>query len=159
MTLSRREIHERAMQVLEANPQGIRWSDLLRAIEATSPDTPPNSIRGGTHSLLTTRTSEIVKVARGTYQLAKFMDADDANAREQESVTVETPVKAETPGSETLTEQDFYVSFAEWLQENDEVTIASALGGSSLGGKWELLMLSAYSNRGRRIFSNSSHKS
>jgi hypothetical protein len=77
-----------------------------------------------------------VKVARGTYQLAKFMDADDANAREQESVTVETPVKAETPGSETLTEQDFYVSFAEWLQENDEVTIASALGGSSLGGKW-----------------------
>ena len=35
-----------------------------------------------------------------------------------------------------LTEQDFYGSFAEWLVENDEVTVASALGGSSLGGKW-----------------------
>jgi len=43
---------------------------------------------------------------------------------------------AETPGSEPLTEQDFYASFAEWLVENDEVTVASALGGSSLGGKW-----------------------
>jgi hypothetical protein len=46
------------------------------------------------------------------------------------------PVKAETPGSEPLTEQDFYVSFAEWLEENDEATVASALGGSSLGVKW-----------------------
>jgi hypothetical protein len=46
------------------------------------------------------------------------------------------PVEAETPGSEPLTEQDFYVSFAEWLEENDEATVASALGGSSLGVKW-----------------------
>src|SRR3546814_2372903 len=45
-------------------------------------------------------------------------------------------IKADTPGSETLTEQDFYGSFAEWLEENDEATVASALGGSSLGGKW-----------------------
>ena len=29
-----------------------------------------------------------------------------------------------------------YGSFAKWLVENDEVTVASALGGSSLGGKW-----------------------
>jgi hypothetical protein len=34
--------------------------------------------------------------------------------------------------SETLTEQDFYASFAEWLVENDEVTVAFALGGNRL---------------------------
>jgi hypothetical protein len=136
MKLNRQQIHERAVQVLEANPQGIRWSDLLRAVEAEASGTPHNSIHGGIHNLLTTRTSEIVKVARGTYQLAKFVAADDAIASEQEIATIVTPVKAETPGSETLTEKDFYDSFAEWLEQNDEATVASALGGSSLGGKW-----------------------
>ncbi len=136
MKLNRQQIQERAMQELEANPQGIRWSDLLRAVEENAPGTPHNSIHGGVHNLLTTRTSEISKVARGTYQLAKFVVADDAIASAQELATVAMPVKPETPGSDTLTEQDFYASFAAWLEENDEATFASALGGSSLGGKW-----------------------
>ncbi len=136
MKLNRQQIHERAMEVLEANQQGIRWSDLLRAVQANAPGTPPNSIHGGIHNLLTTRTSEISKVARGTYQLARFVDADNAAASAQGFATVVTPVKAETPGADILTEQDFYVSFAAWLEENDEATFASALGGSSLGGKW-----------------------
>lgn len=84
--------------------------------------------------MLTTRTAEIVKVARGTYQLAKYVEADNAVASIREIETA--PVKAEAPGYETLTEQDFYASFAEWLQENDEATVAASLGGSSLGGKW-----------------------
>ena len=136
MKLNRQQIHERALQVLEANPQGVRWSDLLRAVEADAPGTPHNSIHGGIHNLLTTRTAQIVKVARGTYQLAKYVEADDAIASAREEDTVTTPVQAETPGFETLTEQDFYASFAEWLKENDEATEAAALGGSSLGGKW-----------------------
>ncbi|MGH8335558.1 MAG: hypothetical protein ACRETL_01750 [Gammaproteobacteria bacterium] len=136
MKLNRQQIHEQAMQVLEANQKGIRWSDLLRAVEAGTPDTPHNSIHGAIHNLLTTRTAEIVKVARGTYQLAKFVEDDDKLATAQEATTVETPVEADTPGAETLTEQDFYASFAEWLEDNDEATIASPLGGNSLGGKW-----------------------
>jgi hypothetical protein len=136
MKLNRQQIQERALQVLEAHPQGIRWSDLLRAVEAQAPDTPHNSVHGGIHNLLTTRSSEIVKVARGTYQLAQYAAADDVAASAQEAETVAAPVKAETPGSETLTEQDFYASFAEWLEENDEATVAAALGGASLGGKW-----------------------
>lgn len=36
----------------------------------------------------------------------------------------------------SVTEQDFYESFAAWLEDNDEATVAAALGGSSLGGKW-----------------------
>jgi hypothetical protein len=134
--LNRQQIHERALQVLEEYPQGIRWSDLLRAVEATASETPRNSVHGGIHNLLTTRASEIVKVARGTYQLAKYMKADDAFASAKETETESTPVTAEAPGYGTLTEQDFYVSFAEWLEENDEATVAAPLGGSSLGGKW-----------------------
>jgi hypothetical protein len=136
MKLNRQQIHEQAMQVLEAHPQGIRWTELLRAVEKQAPDTPHNSIHGGIHNLLTTRTSEIVKVARGTYQLAKYVEADDAISGAQEDAAASVAVKAESPGSEPVTEQDFYDSFAEWLEENDEATVASALGGSSLGGKW-----------------------
>ena len=134
--LNRSQIHQRAMAVLEANPSGIRWSDLLRAVEGGAPETPHNSIHGGIHNLLTTNTTEIQKVARGTYQLLKYVEAENAPASQQEAVVVSLAVEAEVPGLETLTEQDFYDSFAEWLVENDEATFASALGGSSLGGKW-----------------------
>ncbi|MGL4635068.1 MAG: hypothetical protein ACRCWF_03725 [Beijerinckiaceae bacterium] len=134
--LNRAQIHQRAMQVLESNPKGIRWVDLLRAVEADAPGTPHNSVFGGIRNLLSKRQTEIVKVARGSYQLAKFIEADDAAAKAQEAAEVATPVQAETSGSESLTEQDFYKSFAEWLEENDEATTASALGGASLGGKW-----------------------
>lgn len=134
--LNRQQIHERAMQVLEANPNGIRWVELLRAVGSGAPGTPHNSIHGAIHNLLTTRTSEIAKVARGTYQLAKYVEADDAIASANETQTATTSVSPETPGYEALTEQDFYASFAEWLVENDEATVATPLGGSSLGGKW-----------------------
>jgi hypothetical protein len=106
--------------------------ELVRALEAVTPDTPHNSVHGAIQNLLSTRTSEIVKVARGTYQLVKFVDADNALASAQEIATETAQVKAEAPGSETLTEQDFYASFAEWLVENDEVTVAFALGGNRL---------------------------
>ena len=75
-------------------------------------------------------------VARGTYRLVKFVEADDAAASAKEFETDTKPVLAENPSSDALTEQDFYGSFAEWLVENDEATVAEALGGASLGGKW-----------------------
>lgn len=134
--LNRQQIQQRAFEVLEDHPQGIRWSDLLRAVEANATDTPHNSVHGGIHNLLTTRTSEIVKVARGTYQLAKYVEAESAIATAQENAVIEVPVKSGTVDSIALTEQDFYASFAEWLEENDEATVASPLGGASLGGKW-----------------------
>ncbi|OAD16903.1 hypothetical protein [Achromobacter insolitus] len=136
MKLNRQQIHGVAMQVLESHSQGIRWADLLRAVVAQSPETPRNSIHGAIHNLLSTRTAEIVKVARGTYQLAKFVEADDAAASSQDHATETTPVSADSPEQGTLTEKDFYDSFAEWLVENDEATVAVQLGGSSLGGKW-----------------------
>ncbi len=57
-----------------------------------------------------------------------------ANLKQAAIETAQVP--ASDPSLGTLTEQDFYDSFAEWLQENDEATVAKSLGGSSLGGKW-----------------------
>ena len=136
MKLNRQQIHERALKLLEENPQGVQWSYLLRAVASSTPETPQNSIQGGLHNLLTTRSSEIVKVARGTYQLAKFVEADAAAATAREAEIEATAVTSDNDVHEALTEQDFYETFAEGLEENDEATVASALGGSSLGGKW-----------------------
>ncbi len=135
MKFNRQQIHAKARAILEAEKGGIRWGELMKRIHADAPETPQNSIHGALQNLFV-NSDDIVKVARGTYQLAQYVDADDAIASAQEAETVAAPVKAEKPGSETLTEQDFYASFAKWLEDNDEATVASALGGSSLGGKW-----------------------
>jgi hypothetical protein len=135
MKLNRQQIQARARDILEVEKGGIRWGELLKRIHADALETPPNSIHGAIQTLFAS-SDEIVKVARGTYQLARYVEAEDAIASAQEAEAIAAPVKAETPGSEILTEQDFYASFATWLEENDEVTVASPLGGSSLGGKW-----------------------
>lgn len=135
MKLNRQQIQAKARTILEAETGGVRWGELLKRIHGDDPETPPNSIHGALQNLFVL-SDDIIKVARGTYQLAQYVAADDALASAHEAVSVATPVKADTPGCETLTEQDFYASFADWLEENDEATVASALGGSSLGGKW-----------------------
>lgn len=133
MKLTTKQIKALTIQLLEQEPGGIRWSDLLRSIQDESPDTPFNTIRGATHSLFQD-SQQVVRVARGTYQLEKYATAEAVEAKAEEEAAASTPVKTE--GAQSVTEQDFYDSFAEWLEENDEATFASALGGSSFGGKW-----------------------
>lgn len=132
--LNRKQIHERAMQLLEQSPHGIRWGQILKAIHAQEPETPPNSIHGAIQNLFAS-SDAIVKVARGTYQLRKYVEVDEAVAIAAEDAVADQAVLSPA-GQSPLTEQDFYDSFAQWLEDNDEATLASALGGSSLGGKW-----------------------
>lgn len=136
MKLGRQQIYEQAIQVLEANPQGIRWSDLVREVEKKAPGTPRNSIRGAVHAFLKKQTSEVIKVARGTYRLVKFVEEDDVQASAEEHQVDAVVVQTGSLVSEVMVEQDFYQSFADWLEENDEATVAAPLGGSVLGGKW-----------------------
>jgi hypothetical protein len=135
--LNRKQIQERAVQLLEESPHGIRWGQILKAIHTQEPETPPNSIHGAIQNLFSS-SEDVLKVARGTYQLKKYIDEDEAGALAAEEATADAEiiVHTKTHGNVTLTEQDFYDSFAEWLEDNDEATFASAFGGSSLGGKW-----------------------
>lgn len=133
--LNRRQIEDATRAVLERHPGGVRWAEILKTVAADHPETPLNSIRGATHHLFQ-RGDGIVKIARGTYQLARLAESD---AGTNEAAAPEAEVDDGDIGGRNvgaLSEQDFYASFAEWLEENDEVTVASALGGSSLGGKW-----------------------
>lgn len=126
------------MELLEQHAGGISWAELNKTLHANSPETPYNSIRGATHHLLSGRSDEIIKVARGTYQLAKFAQLREVpldTSASEISTTIPTSECSQSNASQ-LTEQDFYDSFAEWLEDNDEATVASSLGGASLGGKW-----------------------
>jgi hypothetical protein len=133
--LNRKQIEDATRAVLERYPGGVRWAEVLKAVSAEHPETPPNSIRGATHHLFQ-RGDDIVKIARGTYQLARYADADAAETLAQDEAVAAEPVAIENAATDSVSEQDFYASFAEWLEENDEVTVAGALGGSVLGGKW-----------------------
>ena len=136
--LNRKQIQDQAFAMLERAPGGVRWSELLKAIVAANPDTPPNSIRGATYALLSTD-QRIEKVARGTYRLATLGDADERGAIAEDEAVARTPVEVEAADRTKViyVESDFYESFAEWLVEvAEEVNAAVALGGSVLRGKW-----------------------
>jgi hypothetical protein len=76
----------------------------------------------------------IVKVARGTYQLAKYADSATP-ARDEEDEVVELQLPSHEPVR--VREVDFYKSFAAWLIEDaEEVNEAVVIGGSLLRGKW-----------------------
>ncbi|MBV1834785.1 hypothetical protein [Novacetimonas pomaceti] len=136
--LNRTQIQQIASEILEKESGGIRWGEMLKRICLISPQTPPNSIHGALHALLT-NSGEIVKVARGTYQLLKYQDDQASTAIAQDKATASEPVIVETTthAKISLLESDFYGSFAEWLANvAEEVNDAVALGGSVLKGKW-----------------------
>ncbi len=111
---------------------------LLKAVEADAPETPHNSIHGAIHALLNSA-EDIVKVARGTYQLAKYQDQVTVGFKHGDIEPVESAVQVETAGHVkiTLLESDFYESFAHWLEETaEEATVAAAIGGNLLKQKW-----------------------
>jgi hypothetical protein len=88
------------------------------------------------HALLTTN-QQIVKVARGTYQLAKYVEAQSSTAVADAVASEVTELSVPTQQGIKVSEADFYRSFAEWLVEvAEEVNEAAVIGGSLLRGKW-----------------------
>jgi hypothetical protein len=136
--LNRKQIQEKALRILEERRGGIRWSDLLKTVHTGEPETPVNSVHGAVHALLTTN-RDIAKVARGTYQLAKYVEEESSAAIAEDEAAAAEIVEVESPSHQTvsLREADFYESFAQWLIDvAEEVNEAAVLGGSILRGKW-----------------------
>jgi hypothetical protein len=134
MKLNRQEIQKVALDYLAEHPNGARWSDILRHVQVSSPETPPNSIQGSLHVLMSA-SKKVEKVTRGVYQLAQFAEAAtdtvvDANEPSTEPTTGD-------PSQPRIVEASFYDSFANWLVDDaEDVTCAVPLGGSWLKGKW-----------------------
>jgi hypothetical protein len=133
--LNRKGIQDAARAVLEQETRGIRWSEILSAVKDRYPETPSNSIHGAIHKLFVDA-DDIVKIARGIYQLKKYREFDAADYSEDDSVICDTRDPFGSASKLKMQEGDYYGSFAQWLKENEIVTRAIPVGGKILGHKW-----------------------
>ncbi len=126
MTTRREKIVLKAVEILKSNPNGVRYSDLVRKILQDFPDIPVNTIHGTVWNLETRVPNEVYKPARGLFRYIIF--------REEEISEEERKLPPEV---EKIKEEDFYKPFANWLvNELEECNKAIPLGGNKFRDKW-----------------------
>ncbi len=131
MATKKERITEKTIELLDATPHGIQFSDLVAQLHAAFPDDPHGTITGTIWNL-DARLSELVyKPSRGLFRLTKY--------RQETTATPLAPVQpASIPtASGAPRETAFYEPFADYLVNDlEECTKAIALGGNRFGGKW-----------------------
>jgi hypothetical protein len=123
-------IREKALEILDREPKGIRWSELVRKVKAELPEMKPKTISGSLYNLDTVKPGEVYKPDRGVWRHLKFKET------EAEKDVVEAKV-APTAVSAQVAEEDFYAPFADWIRDElEECTKAISLGGNKFRDKW-----------------------
>jgi hypothetical protein len=123
MTTQGDQIRNKAVELLKNNPNGLRYSELVKQLHGIFPTVPLKSIPASIWDLNFTRITEVSKPSRGLFKY-RF------------SGEVETVRTTETI-AEAVQEEEFYEPFANWLtDELGECTVACALGSNYLGKKW-----------------------
>lgn len=124
------QIRKVALEILSSRPDGLRYQQLRNAIETANSSFNPNTINGAIWDLEVTFPNEVYKPDRGLFRLLKFKD----EILTQPDQTVVTKKVTKTT---TMSEEDFYQPFADWLvNELEECTTAIALGGNIFKDKW-----------------------
>ncbi len=122
-----KRIKEKALELLDQFPQGLRYSELHEKISASDSGFKTNTINGNIWNLDTVYPDKVYKPSRGLFRLVKNKPADVETIGPELVSVVQTKVK----------EDDFYEPFADWLtNEIEEVTLAIALGGNKFKDKW-----------------------
>lgn len=130
MTTRREKIVEKALEILDSHPDGLRYSELVKNISKTMPDVPVNTIHGTVWDLDVQQSSKIYKPSRGLFRLTRFKPDDSA------PLPLE-PVLPKSKHAMAVKEEDFYGPFADWLvNELEDCTKAIALGGNKFKDKW-----------------------
>lgn len=120
MTTARKRIADAAIEIIRANPTGIRWADLHRAVRTALPDENHNTVTGSLHHFRNHLPPGVSRPDRGVYALG---DGEEAPSH--------------TPAVTKHREADFYKPFADFLVADlDEATRALPIGGCGAGGKW-----------------------
>jgi len=123
----RDRIKQRAVELVRANPDGLRYSELLRSLRDGTPAFNTGTINSTIWNLDVVLPESIWKPSKGLYRHAIFKEAE---------ATDEVGAKA-GPVPPKLREDQFYAPFADWLKnEAEEVTHAIPLGGNVFRDKW-----------------------
>lgn len=114
-------IRNKAVELLKDNPQGLRYSELMREL-AKHFDMSLDTAANAAWNIHETRKEKVYKAARGLFKY-RFSD-------EEEVSEIEKPPP-------TLREDDFYAPFADYLKnELGECSEAVAFGGNYLTRRW-----------------------
>jgi len=120
-------ITEQALHLLEANPGGLRHSDLIKSICKTLPDLKKATVVHNVINLVAHNPKTIFKPAKGLFRHEKY--------RETPGSLPGPPPTA--PPAASIRENDFYAAFAHYLEKDlEECTKAIPLGGSGFRDKW-----------------------
>jgi hypothetical protein len=125
MPPTRKEIIiKRALEILDANPKGIRYSELVSQIAASLPEIPKNTVHGNVWNLDAVVPAQVYKPAKGVWKSAKYREPAEAI----EEVTVAPPTL-----EVTLREEQFYEPFATSSRLFRKQLPADCVGRGGLG--------------------------
>jgi hypothetical protein len=65
------QIYEKIFELLERNPEGLRWSDLLSKITESNPNLHPKTVNGTIWKLIEKYPDKVYKPSKGVFQLKK----------------------------------------------------------------------------------------
>jgi hypothetical protein len=65
-------INAKALELLEENPQGIRWTDLISEIKKSFPNYHPKTINGCVWKLVERFPENVYKPSKGIFKLLKY---------------------------------------------------------------------------------------
>ena len=120
-------ITAKAFEVLDANPEGLRYSELVRRVLELDSSLKQNTVSGTVWNLDERFPDSVYKPSRGLFRLTKYRASNTDQLKEELVAKQLKKVK----------EEDFYESFADWLvNEVEECTKAIALGGNRFRDKW-----------------------
>src|SRR3972149_8204275 len=126
MATRRENIIEKALEILDSHPDGVRYTELVKKISKTMQDVPVNTIHGTVWDLDIQQSRKIYKPSRGLFRLPRFKPDDSA------SLTLE-PVVPKSKQAMAVKEEDFYGPFADWLvNEIEDCTKKKNPGGNKI---------------------------
>lgn len=68
------QIERKIFELLEANPSGLRWSELRRLIEESDPALHPKTVNGIVWKLPEKYPDKIYKPEKGIFRLLRYKD-------------------------------------------------------------------------------------
>lgn len=120
-------IKDAAFQLLNDNPDGLRYSELKKRISDIDDKFNNNTIGGCIWDLDAQFPKRVYKPSRGLFRLRKYKAPESDDLKEDVQPKESIKVK----------EEDFYEPFSNWLQNDvEDVTHSIPLGRNCFKDKW-----------------------
>lgn len=131
----RAQIGQKAIEIIKAHPEGIRYSELSRQIHEALPEMNVGTIGHTITDLELTFPELVYKPERGLYRHVSYKEEVNEEGGEEGVVGIPGAPGHDEPAP--IREEEFYRPFADWLvNEVEECTRAIPLGGNLFKDKW-----------------------